>query len=241
VASDAADVSDDGSIVVGSIFSGSDSEAFRWTEAAGMVGLGTLAGATFSFAYAVSGDGSAVVGASGSSSSQAFLWTAENGMVGLGPSQATYSFATDLSDDGGVVVGAVNDQAFRWSIESGMVRLGFMPGGSTSYPTGVSADGAVIVGWGSGAPEGDGAFVWDSVHGMRLLQTVLTNDYGLNLDGWHLSEARAISADGRTIVGSGVNPSGLVESWLAVLPEPSTALLVGLGLAGIAAWRRRLV
>ncbi|WP_181952576.1 hypothetical protein [Vulcaniibacterium gelatinicum] len=63
----AADVSADGTVVVGS----SDSEgemvgtAFRWTVAEGMRSLGTLPGDDYSFADAVSADGRVVVGSSG--------------------------------------------------------------------------------------------------------------------------------------------------------------------------------
>ena len=42
---------------------------------------------------------------------------------------------------------------------------------------------------------------------------------GLDIDGWQLERAVAISADGKTILGSGVNPSGEEEAWLAVVPE----------------------
>ncbi|HVH07999.1 MAG TPA: autotransporter domain-containing protein, partial [Myxococcota bacterium] len=56
-------VSDDGSVVVGGSDFGSGAEAYRWTAGAGMAPLGDLAGGTFaSEAFAVSGDGSIVVG-----------------------------------------------------------------------------------------------------------------------------------------------------------------------------------
>jgi probable HAF family extracellular repeat protein len=199
-------------------------EAFRWLDGTGMIGLGKLPGATYSSAGAVSADGSVVVGSSGTeNTAQAFRWTAEGGMVGLGPAENTYSFATGVSADGSVVVGAADDQAFRWTENTGMVGLGYMPGGSTSYPYAVTADGSVVVGYGSGAPTGNGAFIWDAVHGMRLLQQVLTEDYGLDLSGWNLWQAAAVSGDGRTIVGSGTNPSGETEAWIAVLPDLSEA------------------
>ena len=90
--------------------------------------------------------------------------------------------------------------------------------------------------------EGGEVFLWDSTHGMRSLRDVLVNDYGLDLAGWALERPTAISADGTTIVGNGRNPSGQFEAWVAVLsvPEPSTALLLVFGLAGLAA-KRRLV
>ena len=37
--------------------------------------------------------------------------------------------------------------------------------------------------------------------------------------------------DGLTIVGAGVNPNGDNEGWIAVIPEPSTGLLLWLSLA----------
>jgi hypothetical protein len=52
---------------------------------------------------------------------------------------------------------------------------------------------------------------------MRDLKEVLTNNYGLNLTGWTLLEATAISPDGKTIVGYGTNPSNDTEAWIASL------------------------
>jgi hypothetical protein len=52
---------------------------------------------------------------------------------------------------------------------------------------------------------------------------------GLDLSGWNLHNARGVSADGFTIVGDGINPSGQLEAWVANLspepvPEPLTIL-----------------
>lgn len=44
----------------------------------------------------------------------------------------------------------------------------------------------------------------------------------------------SVSDDGLTIVGWGSNSSGQEEAWYAVIPEPSTGLLLGLGLAALA-------
>jgi hypothetical protein len=42
------------------------------------------------------------------------------------------------------------------------------------------------------------------------------------VEGWQLTSATAVSADGRTIVGSGYNPDGWTETWIATIPEPAT-------------------
>ena len=77
----------DGSVVVGGTGSTTaNGEAYRWTEASGLVGLGDLPGGVFfSEAYATSADGSVVVGYSSSAEGfEAFRWTEATGMVGLG-------------------------------------------------------------------------------------------------------------------------------------------------------------
>jgi probable HAF family extracellular repeat protein len=219
-------VSADGSVVVGS---SSDLEASRWTQATGRVGLGNLEWA-FGSASGASTDGSVVVGYSGDGllfSFEAFRWTQATGMVGLGyllSGGGGYSSgASAVSADGSVVVGSSSDfgfntqEAFRWTQATGMVGLGDLAGGSfDSAASGVSGDGSVVVGY-SQSVNGQEAFIWNSAQGMRSLQQVLTNDYGLDLTGWSLNVANAISADGLTIVGSGTNPNGLTEAWIASL------------------------
>ena len=104
-------ISADGLVVVGQSesLSASGHEAFRWTQAGGMVGLGDLPGGVFdSTARAVSADGAVVVGLSTSGSgTEAFRWTESGGMVGLGALSGDdfESVATGVSDDGSVVVG----------------------------------------------------------------------------------------------------------------------------------------
>jgi hypothetical protein len=70
-------------------------------------------------------------------------------------------------------------------------------------------------------PGGEFSFIWEEGRGMRLLEEVLLTDYGFGqtgqLDGWQLGHASAISDDGTTIVGTGVNPQGQQEAWRVVL------------------------
>jgi probable HAF family extracellular repeat protein len=220
-------VSSDGSVVVGEGISSFGWEAYRWTQSGGMVGLGDLPGGQFgSYGTGVSADGSVVAGYSFSGETpEAFRWTEAAGMVGLGdlPGGMSWSAANDLSADSSAVVGLSLIQswpdpelfeAFRWTIAGGMQPLGDLPGGDYySHAKGVSADGAIVVGY-SSTPIGLEAFIWDQDNGMRNLKSVLENDYGLDLTGWILQEAHGISDDGLTIVGGGTNPSGDTEAWM---------------------------
>ena len=138
-------------------------------------------------------------------------------------------------------------QAFRWTESGGMDGLGDLPGGDfDSSAKDTTADGSIVVGrsnvLGGQLTSSSDPFIWDEVHGMRNLVDVLTNDFGLGaaLAGWNLTEATAISDDGRVIIGNGINPDGNFEAWRAVLvPEPSTALLGGLACVGLLTFRRR--
>jgi probable HAF family extracellular repeat protein len=233
------DVSDDGSTVIGNGTLGDIGAprpmAYRWTQAEGMVELGDLDGAwnsRQSQAYAVSADGSTIVGSAKSTGTlhEAFRWTAEEGMIGLGdlPGGMFESGAMAVSADGSIIFGwssAGQSEGFRWTEETGMVSLG--PDGIIED---VSADGSVGIGDTSGR-----AYVWDEVHGQRLVRDILIAN-GIDMDDWTLIFGTGISADGTTIVGTGYH-NGVTEAWIAHLPEPATAWL--LTAAALMALRRR--
>jgi probable HAF family extracellular repeat protein len=230
------DVSADGSMIVGgtrATSAGQFLEAFLWTADGGTVGLGDLeGGGLYSYAAALSPDGSVIVGIGRSSQGyEAFRWTSLEGMIGLGDlAKGDFqSNANAVSADGAVVVGAGTSasgvEAFRWTNELGMVGLGDLPGGEfRSYADGVSADGSVIVGTGSSAL-GDSAFYWTEATGMIELQELLLSGGVTAVTGWTLNAAAAISADGRIIVGRGINPDGFDEAWIAIVPEPTSDCL----------------
>jgi len=234
ISADGSTIAGFGSSAASTLSCGICQEAFVWTQAAGIVGLGDLPGGTLdSRAYGISADGAVIVGAGTSAIGTApVMWAF--GIHNLGyllqgafaPQGAAYA----VSADGQTIVGyssSVNGtmEAFRWN-NLGMIGLGDLPGGPfQSQAWAVSDDGQVVVGQGTleGGLFGAGqsaAFIWDAAHGMRNLQQVLT-DAGLNLTGWTLSSARAISSDGVTIAGIGINPAGDGEGWIAPLPRPT--------------------
>jgi probable HAF family extracellular repeat protein len=238
-------VSADGSVIVGYGLSSHGTEAFVYSPALQtFTGLGALAsGASFSsWAYGVSANGQVVVGSSYSAANQlqAFRWSAGSGMVAI-PYLDTpagvqrYSQAEAVSADGSVIVGECRStasgnglEAFRWTAASGSVGLGDLAGGAfQSWAYALTPDGATVVGRatidGPSGPFGGGsaprAFIWDAAHGLRDLQQVLV-DAGASLAGWSLQEARGISSDGLTIVGTGTDPQNNTQAWIATLPPP---------------------
>jgi probable HAF family extracellular repeat protein len=172
-------------------------------------------------------------------------------MVGLGdlPGGRFVSSAFGVSGDGKVIVGygsssrsTGGSEAFRWTAAGGMVGLGDLAGGIyNSAAFAASFDGSVIVGISSGQSPGTEAFIWTARTGMVSLRELLMNHEVDDLAGWSLTEVRGISADGRTIAGSGYNPAGRSEAWLATIaiPEPSVRFLLTCGL-GVAAASRRV-
>jgi probable HAF family extracellular repeat protein len=247
-------ISADGSVVVGVGRSASGGEAFRWTGGV-MTGLGDLPGGSFySVAIDVSADGSVVVGSgTGAAGNEAFRWTG-GVMTGLGDfaGGSFQSVAVGVSADGSVVVGmgtgAAGQEAFRWT-GGVMTGLGDLPGGSfSSKANDVSADGSVVVGYGSivypvedDVPPGDAAFIWTADGGMEQLFDVLVARGATGLTGWTLATANAISADGQWIAGTGYNPLGQTEAFLANIapvPIPPAVCLFGSAL-GVMGWMRR--
>jgi hypothetical protein len=141
---------------------------------------------------------------------EAFYWELIPSRITRIPSVDGLSAA--ISSDGNVVVGITSDQAFRWSASVGGVEtLGSLPGMNYSRAAATTSDGSIIIGTsGLSFPRSETAFIWDSSHGMRELQSVLAEEYGLadELAGWTLSTADRISPNGKTISGFGIDPSG---------------------------------
>jgi len=234
-------ISANGLVIAGIGESDRGTEAFRYDVSVGtFTPLGSLAASPFgNWAYGISADGNVIVGLSLNAQGQQepVRWTVSGGLQAMGflpgatgitPAGAAYA----ASADGSVIVGQSRSvasgqggEAFRWTADGGMQPLGDLPGGAfQSWAYACSADGNVIVGRASVAgncgPFGCGsvgrAFMWDPQNGMQDLYQILVSA-GVDLTGWRLDEARGISANGRVIVGVGLNPQGLTEGWIVDL------------------------
>jgi probable HAF family extracellular repeat protein len=194
----------------------------------------------------VSASGAVIVGDGVNGSNlEAFRYDPAGGFELLGRLTGhARSDANAVSADGSTVVGQSSVgstpwEAFRWTEAGGIEGLGNLNSGAFggSEALGVSGDGSFVVGT-APADIGSAAFLWDEEHGMRELAKILSEELGLDLTGWTLTRATDISADGKVIVGWGTNPNGDSESWIAVIPEPSTGWLVAAGLAGLTGLKR---
>ncbi len=104
-----------------------------------------------------------------------------------------------------------------------------------------NADGSLIGGRGYDGTTGRTAFIWDRMNGMRELKAVLEQDFELDLGNWELDAVLGISDDGSVLTGFGRNPNGDQQSWVVVVPEPSSSLMIpiGVGLLVVLARLRR--
>ena len=119
-------------------------------------------------------------------------------MLGLGMSLGGHagSSATDVSDNGSVVVGNIGLTSFRWTASSGLVDL------NAASAAAVSADGSTVVGT-HAAPHGTEAYRWTQSGGIANLGF---------LPGQTQSFARDVSADGSVVVGHS-GPGAMPFRW----------------------------
>ena len=238
------DVSNDGSVIVGSTqefaddFVATRASPFRWTRESGMVELDVPLGfeGARSRASHISGDGKVIAGSSRFDGFRAprtaWLWSEQDGYIEFGRDV----YIEDITPDGSVVVGIENGEPFRWTAESGIVPLDGWDSDEfhVNYGVRVTDDGSTIIGTAGHCTRGCPpipSFIWDKQNGVRDLREVLISEYGLEdqVEGWLVRGAFVatdISGDGRRIAGVGVNfdPTLHTEAWIAIL-EP--ALLPG--------------
>jgi uncharacterized membrane protein len=198
-----------------------------------MVGLGDLPGASFrSEAHGLSEDGSIVVGNGRSvrttnNLSEAMRWSESEGMIGLGDifGGPFGSSAAAISGNGQMIVGNGRDPFDGISVAiwnnggRAQMVLTVPPFRMMAFALDVSHDGSVVVGYANYPDDTRGAFIWSPyMDHMRELRELLVDDLGLDIEGWTLTEAVGVSADGTVIVGNGISPAGVRQGWVAHLP-----------------------
>ena len=179
-------------------------------------------------------------------SHEATIWK-DGEILGLGhydydpadvPNAYLESNATAVSSGGDYVVGNSSliqfngqpdlfNRAFIWSEDGGIEDLGDFPFDVCCMeyvPVDVSADGLTVIGNATlvtDEPEFTEPFIWTRDGGMRALSEYLVTEFGVSdLGGWDLGEVAAISDNGLTIAGTGINPKGVQEAYqLRMLPS----------------------
>ncbi len=186
-------VSGGGSVVVGdaefvdpNAFSGFRTGAYRWTASGGFQSLGALEPGFPTSAFAVTADGSVVVGSGGVSvtvgstqtnGSRAFRWTQAGGLVPIGPLPGhTFADAAGVSDNGAIVVGT-----------------------SSTGPLDRNGAGGLLRGSGT-------AFRWTQATGIQDLRQLLVTA-GVDMTGVALLSVTGMSADGQWITGQATTPT----------------------------------
>ncbi|ACY47234.1 HAF repeat-containing protein [Rhodothermus marinus] len=231
-------VSSDGQTVVGYFTPAGTylSRAFRWTSRFGSFLLDPrYEGST---ATAVSGDGNTVVGRAylnndATNRNFPFVWFAfsidlngdgYNDLIRLNPPDTDDGVATDLSEDGQIIVGYYkdengNNQAF-WRTDQGFIVLGTL-GGSTSAALAISPDGSVVVGSSENSFGNTHAFRWTSNEGIQPLSTLFYLSYT------HMV-ASDVSSQGKYIVGWADRPTSERVAYLyKTINGVSTVELLG--------------
>lgn len=258
----------DGSVILGTDNTYNGRRAYRWTESTGQVDLGTLGTLNpgyppFSEGEGLSSDGNVAVGFVSTTDDEgykAFRWTPTEGLRVIGlpgwPSSPNpWGGAYDVSGDGQVIHG--RDQktgAWTWTEAGGFELLPNLGGNTDVFVRALSHDGSTLVGnhffWDTTPPFNNvtEAAIWrKTAAGYETYRVAdLLRHQKVDLQGWWLTDVHDVSADGRTLIGTGISPEGVERSWYAVLnvvpvPEP-TATVIGMGglFAGIGVARREM-
>lgn len=198
-------ISSSGGTISGTVWMGTPTSprAVRWDGSAAPALLDLPVGRAYSYAWATSGDGQVVVG---DAEGVAVRWASDGSAQVLGSGVA---YAANL--DGSLCVGTSliggSYRAVSWDAAGTMSLLGSL--GSQSRALGISEDGNVVVGSYGGFYD---AFLWTPALGMVDLTTWLIAQ-GVDLTGWDLERATAVSRDGTAITGWGVY-NGQYASWV---------------------------
>lgn len=157
-------------------------------------------------------------------------------LPGFSPGEPAGSALT-ISPDGSAIAGysfrrtssGRTQEAAIWK-GSDVSLLGHLAGGRFTTAYGISTDGKVVVGHGVDLDGFGAAFRWTERSGMKPVAELLAMG-GIDMTGWRLILATSVSSDGSVIVGQAMNPSGLREDFVAIVPvdfvpEPNSMALI---------------
>ncbi|MCK6444876.1 MAG: hypothetical protein L6Q99_00645 [Planctomycetes bacterium] len=201
-------ISDDGQTIVGlGWINAGSAHAFRWTQAGGIVDLGS-SGAS-SRANAVSGDGVVVGGWDDNPTNgtrRPAYWLTPGAPVLISQSPGAVEGA---SFDGKVLAGSLSQKVMRWTQQNGPYSLGALAAGDQASAADVDDQGTTLVGYSGpfGPISVRRAFIWRPGLGLVKLQDLLAAQ-GVDTTGWTLWSAVGCSGDGNTIAGYASTPSG---------------------------------
>ncbi|MBX7135465.1 MAG: hypothetical protein K1X67_22585 [Fimbriimonadaceae bacterium] len=234
--SEAKGVSADGSVICGQGLTANGSRGWRWTQATGLVQLADLpGGSAWTWPTGISDDGTVIVGNADDDTGQVSTRWVNGQAYSLGNLDYNSNWAQSahaVNGDGSVIVGfsgiADVGLAFKWTPDLGMVPVHNAPGERAVHAYDVTADGSMIVGWGS---QGDGyvhSYRWSTEMGFEWLPGVST--------------LAAISDDGRFMGGTSFSTPGLEGDEAAVFDplfgwRRLRTILVDNGAFGFANWK----
>ena len=186
----------DGTVVAGtSNYADEKSEAFRWTQSGGIVGLGFLSRTNESAAGAISGNGQVVAGSGGTGTVgyTAFRWSETTGMARLNDEKVATNIAA-ANRNGSILAGGDIRIVKGNNTPQSLGVLGTPEGGGTgAQAMSMDSTGDYIVGFSSTTTEGQvEAFIWNE--GMSGLGFPPSDS---------ISTANGISGDAKTVVGYG--------------------------------------
>ena len=208
--STAYDISGDGTTVVGLGWKNCSGRGFRWTQATGMVELQSLVNGN-NRCSAISGDGSALGGfAQGTFNRTPAYWDASTAGVVLDPNfeGEVYGFNEDGSASVGTLYfgsGSTYDAFVRDAGTGVVTNLGSLHSNWGGSATDLSEDGSVVVGYDVNGLSRE-AWVWTSSDGIISLNDRLAAGGITGIDPLYV--CRAVSDDGKVIVGGGADGGG---------------------------------
>lgn len=200
-------MSNDGSIVVGLGDTGDFiGRAIKWSQATGLVDMGTTFPGASSRANAVNADGSVIVGWQDDDFDRFGVYWKNGVQTHIKDNNGeNVGEVSSVTPDGKTMVGFNIDRPYIWNETDGYLELTDPDPMSEGVATGISDDGKTMIGffrpWGTGALTGDG-FIWTKESG-RIDLNQYVSDLGYDTEGFVFALPLAISPNGNYISGIG--------------------------------------